>query len=115
MTRVTFYKNSDNGLYYAFDIKGHSGYAESGSDIVCSAISSMTMLFVKMIEDVVSAPYDFRTKEEKAEVYFSVKKDIGEEKLLSVSKAIESFITCISWVEEDYGKFVKVNEKNVRV
>ena len=48
MTTVCFYKT--NGIYYGFEEKGHTGYAESGDDILCSALSAMTMLLINTIE-----------------------------------------------------------------
>ena len=49
MTHITFFKNSEKeitGFYSA----GHAGYAESGSDIICSAISVLTINTINSIE-----------------------------------------------------------------
>lgn len=35
-----------------FEISGHSGYAEEGSDIVCSAVSAMSQLVINTITEV---------------------------------------------------------------
>ena len=48
MIKITFYKR--NGTFYKFVEKGHALFADFGDDIVCSAISSMTMLVVNAIE-----------------------------------------------------------------
>ena len=48
MTTITFFKK--NGVYYGFKETGHSGFAEEGNDIVCSALSAMTMLIINAIE-----------------------------------------------------------------
>ena len=48
MTKITFYKSG--GFYYGFEENGHTGYGESGEDILCSALSSMTMLIINAIE-----------------------------------------------------------------
>ena len=48
MTKITFYKS--NGAYYAFEETGHTGYGESGDDVLCAAISAMTMLIINAIE-----------------------------------------------------------------
>lgn len=50
MTTVTFQKQGD--LLLGFTVKGHSGYAEEGEDIVCSAISSATIMAANTITDV---------------------------------------------------------------
>ncbi|MCQ2427561.1 MAG: ribosomal-processing cysteine protease Prp [Clostridia bacterium] len=48
MTKVVFYRSG--GYFYGFEESGHAGYGESGEDILCSALSAMTMLIVNSIE-----------------------------------------------------------------
>ena len=48
MTKIIFYKT--NGVFYGFEEQGHTGYGESGDDILCSALSAMTMLIINAIE-----------------------------------------------------------------
>ena len=48
MTKIIFYKSGN--IFYGFEEKGHTGYAEAGEDILCSAISAMTMLIINAIE-----------------------------------------------------------------
>ena len=42
MTTITFY--SQGSRVTGFEVKGHSGYAEAGADIVCAAITSAVRL-----------------------------------------------------------------------
>ena len=49
MTTITFYKS--NGIYYGFEEQGHTGYGESGDDVLCAALSSMTMLIINSIKN----------------------------------------------------------------
>ncbi len=107
MIRATFYKDGEN--YFGFDIKGHSGYAESGSDIVCASISSMAMLFVNMANDVFRVPFDFSSKEDTAEMSFSIKTESE-----AMSKALDTFMKCVSFVADEYPEFVDVKNKTVR-
>ena len=48
MTKIVFFRT--NGVYYGFEEEGHTGYGESGEDILCASISAMTMLLVNTIE-----------------------------------------------------------------
>ncbi len=50
MTRATFLTQDD--IFVGFEISGHSLHADFGKDIVCAAISSMTMLVVNTITEV---------------------------------------------------------------
>ena len=48
MTKIVFYRS--NGFFYGFEEQGHTGYGEAGDDILCSALSAMTMLIINTIE-----------------------------------------------------------------
>ena len=50
MIKVVFYKSGMR--YYGFHVSGHAGYDDSGKDIVCAAVSAMTMLVINTIEVV---------------------------------------------------------------
>ena len=48
MTKITFFRQ--NGIFWGFQETGHTGFGEEGDDILCSAISAMTMLILNTIE-----------------------------------------------------------------
>ena len=48
MTKIVFFRR--DGLFYGFEERGHSGYGESGNDILCAALSAMTMLILNTVE-----------------------------------------------------------------
>ena len=49
MIKATIYK-TDRHEYAGFDISGHAEYSESGSDIVCAAVSALVINAVNSIE-----------------------------------------------------------------
>ena len=49
MTTVRLIKNGGNIV--GFDVSGHSGYADEGSDIVCAAVSSVVEFTESLIND----------------------------------------------------------------
>ena len=52
MTNVKIFKDKSNIL--GFEISGHSGYAEEGRDIVCSAISTLSQSICVGIDNVLN-------------------------------------------------------------
>lgn len=50
MTIAEFYKK--NGEITGFKVKGHSGYSDQGSDIVCASVSSAVMLTANLITEI---------------------------------------------------------------
>jgi uncharacterized protein YsxB (DUF464 family) len=51
MIRAVIFRTSE-GWYSGFSAKGHAGYAEEGSDIVCAAVSVLTTTCVNALESV---------------------------------------------------------------
>ncbi|HRR77331.1 MAG TPA: ribosomal-processing cysteine protease Prp [Ruminococcus sp.] len=54
MIRAEFFESK--GCLVGFSFSGHSGYAESGSDIVCAAVSSAVQLTANMLEEFGHSP-----------------------------------------------------------
>lgn len=63
MIRVTFYQNQKKEII-GFDCRNHSGYAEEGSDIVCAAVSVLTINTVNAIERFTDDVTDIRESED---------------------------------------------------
>lgn len=51
MTSVTLYRAAD-GRLSGFECRGHAGYAQTGSDIVCAAVSVLSTTCVNALESV---------------------------------------------------------------
>ena len=66
MTTVTFRMEGDR--ITGFDSKGHSGYAEAGSDIVCAAITSAIRLVEATVNDVLGLAASVKVREEDASI-----------------------------------------------
>lgn len=49
MIQAIFFKDS-NDLYRGFSLMGHAGYAEYGQDIICAAVSALSINTVNSIE-----------------------------------------------------------------
>ena len=62
MTTVIFYKSQ--GVYYGFEEQGHTGYGEAGDDVLCAALSAMTMLIINTVEVAYASSIDFTIDEE---------------------------------------------------
>ena len=50
MIQVKFFRQGN--AVWGFSESGHAAYAESGDDIVCAAVSAMTMLVINTAEVV---------------------------------------------------------------
>lgn len=68
MTEITFY--SKNGLLSGFRTEGHSGYAESGEDIVCASVSSLVRFTVNLLTEDFKYHSTVKVSEKTAEIEF---------------------------------------------
>ena len=62
MINVKFF-HSENGVPSGFSFKGHAGYASHGSDIVCSAVSSVAYMTANTIIEIMKVDADVSVKE----------------------------------------------------
>ena len=83
-------------------IKGHAGYAPTGCDIVCSAISVLTETLVASLEELTYDEIMCRRDEGFTEIEYE--KDLSEKaKLL-----IRSFFIGANGVADSYPEYVRI-------
>ena len=114
MTKIKYLKK--NGVYYGFEETGHSGFAESGEDILCAAISAMTMLIINSIEVVYGSDVDYTIDEETADikvVAMDALPETGadEKKRYAVAGLIYSYYLQLMDMTEEYYDYLEVTEQ----
>ena len=113
MTTVCFYKT--NGIYYGFEEKGHTGFAESGEDILCAALSSMTMLLINTIECSYDSIVDYTIDEKTTDIKLIAKSALpkyekDEKKQYAVSGLIQAYFFQLMDLVEEYYDYLDVKE-----
>ena len=113
MTTVCFYKT--NGIYYGFEEKGHTGFAESGEDVLCAALSAMTMLLINTIECSYDSIVDYTIDEKTTDIKLIAKSALpkyekDEKKQYAVSGLIQAYFFQLMDLVEDYYEFLDVKE-----
>ena len=61
MINICFIK--DENLIVGFEIKGHSGYSDEGSDIVCASVSSAAYMTANTITEILGLSADISVDE----------------------------------------------------
>ena len=113
MTTITFYKTG--GFYYGFEEQGHTGFAESGEDILCSALSAMTMLIINAIEVSYASNVDYTIDEETTDIRLIAKSALpkyekDEKKQYAVSGLIQAYFYQLMDLVEEYYDYLDVKE-----
>ena len=113
MTTITFYKS--NGIYYGFEEKGHTGYGESGNDVLCAALSAMTMLIINTIEVCYASNVDYHIDDATTDIRLIVKSALpkyeeDEKKQYAVSGLIQAYFLQLMDLLEDNYDYLDVKE-----
>ena len=117
MTKVVFFKS--NGVFWGFEEQGHTGYGESGSDILCAALSSMTMLVINAIEISYDSEVDYIIDEETTNISVKARSALptyesDEKKCYAISGLIKAYFYQLNDLVEEYYDYLEVDvvEKN---
>ena len=99
MTKATLY--FDENVPYGFLISGHSGFAESGEDIVCASVSSVAYMVANTITEILKV-------NAKIEVNDGMMKLIVNKEQRHITKDILLGLKLhLEGLEEQYPEFLK--------
>ena len=110
MTKITFFKSK--GKCTGFECFGHADYADEGEDIVCAAISVLTINTMNSIEAFTEDKIDVKTLQETGfmSMHFENPDDLSKEALV-LMRSLELGLNSIA---SEYGKqFVTVLTQEV--
>jgi hypothetical protein len=96
MITVTIYKNSHQ--YKGFAVKGHAGYAEEGYDIICAAVSALTVNTVNSIEKFTEDTFSGEQKDGWLSCEFP--EGLSERSVL----LMDSMVLGLAEIQNNYGK-----------
>ena len=106
MIRITLFKNGSDKCY-GFKLLGHAGYAESGEDIVCSAVSALTINTINAIETFTEDDFSISQDEETGMIEFMMAADplnrSSDSQLL-----LDTLVLGLSSIEEQYSEFIQL-------
>jgi uncharacterized protein YsxB (DUF464 family) len=114
MTKIVFFRN--DGIFYGFEEQGHTGFGEQGDDVLCAALSAMTMLIINTIEVSWGVDVKFEIDEETTDITVTVKEALpkyasSDEKQFAVSGLIQGYFYQLMDMIEDYGDYIDVEEE----
>ena len=118
MTKVIFYKSGN--IFYGFEEQGHTGFDESGSDILCAALSSMTMLIVNAIEVGYACDVEYTIDETDTNIRVICRSALpgyekDEKKQFAVAGLITAYYYQLNDLVEDYYEYLEVEEKETLI
>lgn len=89
---------------------GHSGYAQSGEDIVCAAISVLTINLVNSIEKFTKDRFTCEITEDSGDFSFQILGEMSEFSIL----LMKSCILGLENIAKEYGtEFITIKHENI--
>lgn len=104
MTTVTFLMEEER--IYGFEVRGHSGYAEAGADIVCAAVSSAVNLVYATVNEVLGLAASVKTGE--AAVSFRLPGGLSERDEATCQNLLVGMMVYLTDLHEEYPAYLQV-------
>lgn len=102
MTKITIFKKDD--IIWSYQVKGHSGFAEEGRDIVCSAVSTATQMTLVGLKEVLK----LKVESIIADGFLQVRLLDGDENNKDAQILLNTMFLTLQDIAKNYAKNVKM-------
>jgi len=107
MIRVTFHKK-DHELV-SFEMTGHAGFSEHGSDIVCAGVSALAITTVNSIEKLGGyQPIVDVDEVEGGYLYLEVVRDVTKVQAQTTQILLNSLLLGLEGIQEEYPNYLTI-------
>lgn len=106
-TAVAFYRRPD-GRLSGYRAEGHTGYAESGYDIVCSAVSALTQTTLNGLNNVLHAPVMYEVDDDTAFIEVKLTPEATDEQIGQAQILLETLRQGLQAIERSYPRNVRI-------
>nr|WP_320025888.1 ribosomal-processing cysteine protease Prp [uncultured Acetobacterium sp.] len=90
-------------------VSGHAGFADHGEDIVCAAVSVLTISILNGLTEIVGRK-DLGEVIEEGYVHFIIPEIIDESMKLKTDTLISTYLLGIQGIKEAYGDYIQFEE-----
>ena len=108
MTKCEFFTEDDR--ITGFSVSGHSGYAESGADIVCAAITSTVRLIECILNDVMGICASVKVNEKTTTISLRLPGSLGETAESTCQTLLTGMMVYLSELHNEFPDFIEVME-----
>ncbi len=93
-------KKSESGNIIGFHVIGHSGYSESGTDIVCASVSALVFNCINSMEKFSETKFDLHQNESEGMIDLKCVNNLDEAAIL----LLKSLFLGIRGIQDAYGE-----------
>lgn len=99
---------SSNERVTAVEIIGHAGYAEHGQDIVCAAVSAISIGAVNSVEKLLGINLQATIDEDKGSLQWYVPQVTDKSLDQQLQLLMRAMIETLEMIEVEYNKFIEI-------
>lgn len=110
MTEVTFH--SEGGRIVGFEIKGHSGLAPEGEDILCAAVTSAARLAECAVNDVLGLKAAVKVLEKDAYLSLKLPGSLGATNESTCQTLLTALMVHFTALREEYPEYIIVFDQD---
>ena len=108
MTTVTFL--TEDARIIGFDVQGHSGWGESGEDIVCAAITSAVRLVEATVHDVMGLCAAVKVREADASISLRLPGGLANTAESTCQNLLTGLMVYLAQLHDEYPDNIEVME-----
>ena len=108
MTNVTFL--TEDARIIGFDVQGHSGWGESGEDIVCAAITSAVRLVEATVNDVMGLCAAVKVREADASISLRLPGGLANTAESTCQNLLTGLMVYLAQLHDEYPDNIEVME-----
>ena len=108
MTTVSFHL--EGSRIVGFDVKGHSGFAQEGEDIVCAAVTSAVRLCECAINDVLGLEASVKVRQKDASISLKLPGGLGQTNESTCQTLLTALMVHFTELHEEYPENISVLE-----
>ena len=109
MTTATFYTQGPRII--GFDVKGHSGYAEAGADIVCAAVTSAVRVAEATINDVLGLAASVKVDTKKNQISLRLPGGLSATTESTTQALMTGLMLFLNSLHNEYPENIEVTEE----
>ena len=111
MINITVIRKNQNII--TIEATGHSGYAPEGSDIVCSAVSTLTQNLILGLQKVINLNPIYKIDQTIPHLSVTLEKELNAEDMAKAQILMQSAYLGLKDLRDSYSKFIKIKEKQL--
>ena len=108
MTTVTFL--TEDARIIGFDVQGHSGWGESGEDLVCAAITSAVRLVEATVNDVMGLCAAVKVREADASISLRLPGGLANTAESTCQNLLTGLMVYLAQLHDEYPDNIEVME-----